>query len=151
MFVSLWSAQPQEECSQAKCHNYCSDETHRAKHWGCEHRWLGQCFATCIINLREKLLKAHLVIGKVMQKNVFRRKHEGHLGKEKSEKVQRDFLLTSVSSDIEEAVKPCQRHWKYRPSWARLLILTYKKTCSLGASVHSFVVLAGKMCVVVLN
>lgn len=45
--------------------------------------------------------------------NVFRRKHEGRSGKEKSEKVQRYFLLTSVNSDIEKAVKPCQKYCKY--------------------------------------
>lgn len=128
MFVSLWSqspVQPQVERGQVKRHSYCSDETQQAKHWGCEHRWLGHYSATCIINLRAKLLKARLEFGKVMQKNVFRRKHEGHLGKEKSEKVQRYFLLTLVNSNIEKAAKPCQGYRKYRPNWAKLLILTY--------------------------
>lgn len=113
--------------SQVKYLSYCSDETQWAKRWACEHRWLGQCFATCIINLKEKLLKAHLVFGKAIQgKKAFRRKWEGHSGKGKSKKVQRYFLLTSVNRDSEEAVKPCQRYWEYRSSWAKLLILTYK-------------------------
>lgn len=55
-------------------------------------------------------MKACLVIGKVLQKNIFRRKDKGHSAKEKSKKVQRYFLLTSVNSDIEKPVNPCHRY-----------------------------------------